>query len=447
MRTTPSRDADIYTAYENARLFAIREDGGEVISTTARNGAALLAEGQSASVEGVVWDSTRAAPLAGARVFVSGTSLEAVTDSAGRFHIDGLRGGSYTVAFTHYRLGPAAAAVRPAPVEVAPGATAAVRLAVPGLSTVAAAVCPGGAEQPFRGVILGSIRGPEGTVPGATVRATWTAVDGARARPGGYVASVADAAGGFALCGVPEGEEVTLSAGQPTGAGARARVRLAAGEPLQRDLLLAPGAGGEIAAASAPAVPLRGVTATGRATLADFQRRRRAGRGLFLTREQIAARNAHRTIDLFQGLPGVRMVDDGRGGLKLQMTGAIAPANLGEIRPQTQSQAIRLEDQRQASRTAAAGGGNQYPTGAGSTGSSVPASERAGTGDCQVQFFVDGALFYPSREGDISGDVPLNLIEALEVYRSVAETPVEFRSGQSAGCGTVVIWTQAPSGR
>jgi hypothetical protein len=330
---------------------------------------------------------------------------------------------------------------------VEPGATAQVRLAVPGLATVAAALCPAGEAQPFRGVILGSIRGPEGTVPGATVRATWSGDAGRGARPGGFVATVADPSGGFALCGVPEDEEVVLSAGQPTGAGARTRVRLAAGVPLQRDLLLAPGAGGAIAAAAASsaAVPLRGVTATGRSTLADFQRRRRSGRGLFLTREQIAARNAHRTVDVFQGLPGVRMVDDGRGGLKLQMAGAIAPGNLGELRPQTQDARIRQQDQRQATRAAAAGTGNEYPTGAGSTGAaqSIPASQRAGAGDCQVQFFVDGTRFYPSREGDISGDVPLSLIEALEVYRNVAETPVEFRGGNSAGCGTVVIWTQA----
>lgn len=440
MRTTPSRDADIYTAYENARLFAIREDGGEVLSTSARSGAAVLGAAEAA-VEGVVWDSTRAAPLAGARVFVSGTALEAVSDSAGRFRLAGLRGGTYTVMFSHYRLGPAAAAVRPATVTVEAGATAQVRLAVPGLAAVAAAVCPSAASQPFGGIILGSIRGPEGTVAGATVRSAWS---------GGFVASVADPSGGFALCGVPEAQDVVLTAGQPTGAGARARVRLAAGTPLQRDLLLAPGAGGEIAeaAASPAAVPVRGVTATGRSSLADFQRRRRGGRGLFLTREQIAARNAHRTADVFQGLPGVRMVDDGRGGLKIQMTGAISPGNLGELRPQTQNPAIRLEDQRQVNRNEAAGRtGNEYPTGAGSTSTSVPASERAGAGDCQVQFFVDGTRFYPSREGDISGDVPLSLIEALEVYRNVAETPVEFRGGNSASCGTVVIWTQAPPPR
>lgn len=436
-RTTPGRDPDIYTAYQDVRLFAIREDGGEVVSTAAQDGAALLAAAPAATLQGTVWDSTRAAPLAGARVFVSGTPLEAVSDSAGRFRITGVRGGSYTVAFSHYRLGPAAAALRPAAVTVEPGSAITLALAVPSAATIAARLCPAGG-QPYRGAIVGSVRGPEGTTAGATVRATWSAAAG---RPAGFVATQADAQGGYALCGVPEGAEVTLSAGPAT----RERVRLAAGSPLLRDLLLTPGASGSVADASATgaALPLPGVTATGRTTLADFQRRRRSGRGYFLTRDDIAARSAHRTIDVFRGIPGVRMVDDGRGGMKIQMAGAIPSANLGEIRKQTQNPAIDLELRRQAQRTAASGGGNEMPTGAGSTNSSIPASQRAGVGDCQVQFFVDGALFYPTHEGDISSDIPLGLVEAVEVYRNLAETPVEFRGGSSAACGTVVIWTQA----
>jgi hypothetical protein len=442
-RTLPGRQADVYTAYADARLFAIREDGGEVLSTTARGGAPLLAAGDAAALEGVVWDSTRSAPLPGARVFVSGTGFEAVTDSAGRFRIAGMRGGSYTVAFSHFRLGPLAAALRPLSVSLAPGTTASLTLAVPSLPTVAAAVCPGGGEQPNHGVILGSLHGAPGAADGATVRATWTAAPG---RAPGYVATVADASGGYALCGVPEGAEVAIAAGHSPGPAARARVRVDAGRPLLHDLLLSPGTLAD-AGATSEAVPLPGVTATGRPTLADFQRRRRAGRGILLTREEIAARNAHRTIDIFMGMPGVRMVDDGRGGLKIQMQGAVASAHLGEIRPQTQNPEIRLQDRRQAAQNAASGNtGNEYPVGVGSTGSSIPASERAGVGDCQVQFFVDGALFYPSREGDISGDIPLSLVEAVEVYRTIAETPVEFRSGKGQ-CGTVVIWTAAAHGR
>lgn len=103
---------------------------------------------------------------------------------------------------------------------------------------------------------------------------------------------------------------------------------------------------------------------------------------------------------------------------------------------------------REAQRAAAAGGGGSGPgTPSGLGGEAQIGSQRTGAGDCQVQFYVDGALFYPTTEGDISSDVPVGLIEALEVYRSVAETPVEFRGGQSSGCGTVVIWTSARPAR
>jgi hypothetical protein len=454
-RTTPGRDADIYTAYENARLFAIHENGGEVLSTSAQDGAPGLASAGAAAVEGVVWDSTRAAPLAGARVYVSGTPLEAVSDSAGRFRIEGLRGGTYTVAFTHYGLGPVAASVRPATVTTQPGQTTTVALGVPGLATVAAAVCPELAREPFHGVIVGSLKAQQGAPAGATVRATWSASgSGAARRPAGYVATAADESGGFALCGVPEGQPVVVTAGSMAGTGARAEVRLASGVAMQRDLLLVPGGGGAIASASrdaGAAVELPRVTATGRSTLADFQRRRRSGRGIFLTRDQIAMKNAHRTADIFMGMPGVRMVDDGAGGLKVQMSGAIAPRVLGGgVLGQTRSADAARVASNSARNAQERGNGDPNavtPTAGGLAGEvqAGPTSQRTGAGDCQVQFFVDGARFYPTREGDISSDVPLSLVEAVEVYRSVAETPVEFRDGQSAGCGTVVIWTSNAS--
>ncbi|HEX8242274.1 MAG TPA: hypothetical protein VF541_02215, partial [Longimicrobium sp.] len=161
-------------------------------------------------------------------------------------------------------------------------------------------------------------------------------------------------------------------------------------------------------------------------------------------------RNPHRTVDVFMGMPGVRMVDDGRGGLKIQMAGATPSRTIGELRPQTQNYQVGLENSREAQRAATVGGGGSGVgglAGMGAEAQNIPASQRAGAGDCQVQFYVDGALFYPTHEGDISSDVPVGLIEALEVYRSVAETPVEFRSGHSAGCGTVVIWTSASASR
>jgi len=129
------------------------------------------------------------------------------------------------------------------------------------------------------------------------------------------------------------------------------------------------------------------------------------------------------------------------------MAGTVAPRVLGGgVLPQTRSAAAARVASASARNAQERGNGDPdaaVPTASGLAGEvqAGPTSQRTGAGDRQVQFFVDGARFYPTREGDISSDVPLSLVEAVEVYRSVAETPVEFRYGQSAGCGTVVIWT------
>jgi hypothetical protein len=445
-RTTPGREG-VYTAYENARLVAIHENGGQVLSTTAGNGATTASAADLAAIDGVVWDSLRAAPVAGARVFVSGTAFEAVTDSAGRFHVEGLRGGTYTVGFSAGRLGPAAAAVKPVSVTVAPGSTATAALAVPGLAAVASAACPDLGAQPNRGVVLGTVRGGAGAAAGATVRATWSAAGAGAARvAAGYVATTTDETGGFALCGVPEGQSVLLSSATTTG-GVREQVRLASGTPAQVGLVLGPG--GAVAAAQASpggAVALRRVTATARRSMADFQRRRASGRGIFLTREQILAKNAHSTADVFMGLPGIAVIGNGRGGQKVQMTGAIVSDIFTENIDHNRPENVLNGDQRLGAPQHPRSGSSpdetqQAPNSIVGRAKGQPISERAGMGDCQVQYYVDGALFYPTVEGDISADIPVSQIQAIEIYRNLAETPVEFRGNNFAGCGTVVIWT------
>jgi carboxypeptidase family protein len=83
----------------------VREKVGEVVDVLTRLGQRVdMNPPQYATLEGVVYDSTRRAPLAGARVFLSGTPHEAVTDSAGRFVLAELREGTYTLSFAAPRL-------------------------------------------------------------------------------------------------------------------------------------------------------------------------------------------------------------------------------------------------------------------------------------------------------------------------------------------------------
>lgn len=175
-----------------------REEGGEVRAVSAPGGRAVLAA-SSAVLRGTVHDSVTAAPLAGARVFLSGTAFATLADSAGRFALEGLPAGEYTASFEHPTLESLGAVPPSRRVRLAEGAVAEVSLAAPSLATVGAWHCPG----LHGGVVVGRVRDRSGTpAAGAVVRVVWGR---------GGVEVRADGTGFYAACGV-EGGRVTLSA-------------------------------------------------------------------------------------------------------------------------------------------------------------------------------------------------------------------------------------------
>ncbi len=169
----------------------------------------------------------------------------------------------------------------------------------------------------------------------------------------------------------------------------------------------------------------------------DFVRRREARRGWFATREQIARRHPAATLQVFTAAPGVRLVPDGLGGMRVQMT---RRASAGRELPATFS----------TNRGLAASGGpgeeDDKMTAAGTARTSDGALQGgdAGSDECRVQWYRNGARFFPERESHVSRDIPVESVEAVEVYRSANETPVELR-GAGADCGVIVIWTSAPA--
>ena len=71
---------------------------------------------------------------------------------------------------------------------------------------------------------------------------------------------------------------------------------------------------------------------------------------------------------------------------------------------------------------------------------------------CWMSVYLDGALFYrspgPPEYGSKNDAEPPDLnafqgaeFEAIEMYRSAAEVPIEF-GGSSAACGVLVLWTR-----
>ena len=129
---------------------------------------------------------------------------------------------------------------------------------------------------------------------------------------------------------------------------------------------------------------VKATTTTRRNGLRDFEERRLKGRGQYLTRDQIAARNTIRTSEVLRGARGVNLV--------------------------------RLR-------------GNAY---------GVRFASYSKTPTCIPSLWLDGQLV---RDMEVD-DVPANQIEAIELYESWTSTPSEFSRGATLPCGTIVIWTR-----
>jgi hypothetical protein len=200
------------------------------------------------TLSGVVYDSTRSRPLAGAKVYLAGTDRAATSDSAGRYEITGVSEGVYSLGFSHPRLDSLRFSPDAVRVAASPPTAATRDLAIPPLARVLTADCP---VLPGMGVLAGlvTVAGDGKPLQGVGLRAAWQ-------RPGAsgdtaQAIAVTDETGGYRFCSLPLQVPVTLSALRP-GAGEPVQVRLAAGAPAQRDLAL------PAAAESAPARALAG---------------------------------------------------------------------------------------------------------------------------------------------------------------------------------------------
>jgi hypothetical protein len=114
----------------------------------------------------------------------------------------------------------------------------------------------------------------------------------------------------------------------------------------------------------------------------EFEERRHAGRGVFITQEQIQASGAATMADVLRGVPGVRL-NCRSGSCNVQMT-------------------------------------------------------RTGHGVCNADWVVDGA----SASMSSTPHLPVVGIVAVEIYRSPNEVPSEFLKAD-AQCGVIAIWTKS----
>lgn len=170
-----------------------------------------------ATLRGTVVDSVRGGFLKGASVALVGPSRMALTDSLGRFRIDSIPPGEYTLALFDELLDSLAITVLSAPTRFVPGDTVTVNLAIPSQSTIVAAKCGTAAAPDAPAALFGTVFAADDNSPvaGAEVRVEWLEVTidqatGVHTSPQKKVAT-SDSTGRYKICGLPEGINAEVS--------------------------------------------------------------------------------------------------------------------------------------------------------------------------------------------------------------------------------------------
>lgn len=218
-------------------LAGFKEDGGEVTRVSMDTGRVFQAG--NAVLTGTVFDSTRAAPLAGATVFLSGTIYSVATDAEGRFRLDGLPGGPYSVSFMHPRLESLRIVPDVQEVTLTRGDEVTVALAIPSHVTIWAGSCLDEGVPEGTGVIVGRVYNTSSGVPlaGARVVLSWKG-SGSATSAVGRADAVTDIEGKYRICGVPANISITARAHFLDESSGRSELEAPAGQPVRHDLYL-----------------------------------------------------------------------------------------------------------------------------------------------------------------------------------------------------------------
>lgn len=194
------------------RIDGFRQTGGRVVEVRNAGGDAFM-RGESAVIEGFVQDSLGVFPRQGVRVGVTASSQMVFTDAEGRFRIDGLTDGIYTLRVVPPELEALGLEAPTVEQEATRGEVTTVYYRVPSVSELAFETCrreglPEGTAMLAGRVVHDDTGRPLASV---TVRVAWerfwfdrndpVVLDADRRG----LATVTDAQGRYRICGIPDG--------------------------------------------------------------------------------------------------------------------------------------------------------------------------------------------------------------------------------------------------
>jgi hypothetical protein len=164
--------------------------------------------GAQGSIAGTVYDSLSThAPLANATVVLVERSRYATTDARGRFQIDSVPDGHYTIGFMHPVLDSLDLTAAVVAADVSGGRRTTVALSTPGPAAAYARICPD-AYDAETGLVVGRVHDVDDQSPlaDATVATDWTEYTLTAGRTAGHrvrAAARTNRQGVYLLCGVP----------------------------------------------------------------------------------------------------------------------------------------------------------------------------------------------------------------------------------------------------
>jgi hypothetical protein len=220
-------------------LVGIRENGAEVVEVMPSGSR----QPQMAALVGNVSDSLRGTPLPGARVFLSGTSLAAISSADGSYAIEGIPPGRYSVSVLTSRFDSLLLEPPAHVLSLSAGEQQRLDFAIPSRRGISSRLCVDAAPTDTLALLLGVIRDTSAaTAPGAAVQARWTEFtkpisDRVASRPV-TVETTAGPGGRFALCHLPPGTQITVRARLGRNSAAVPVLHLDRGEIRRLDLQL-----------------------------------------------------------------------------------------------------------------------------------------------------------------------------------------------------------------
>jgi hypothetical protein len=425
-------------------------------------------QGDVYTLTGLVLDSLRKRPLAGADVLIDGTALRAVTDSLGRFQFDSIPAGDHRIGFLHPFLDSLSVAVAPLTFAIPLEPGVGIVLAIPSPQTLMRAMCRTDSVE-GKSIVVGRVTDPDTGAPrpGAEVHVAWTDVEVSKKK--GIESTLqlyqgtADETGAFRVCGIPGDIDAVIYASHDSVSTARVPLTATESGLILRNLTLAtPGIStvrratvtGRVVAGTGTPVGNANVTLAGttRSTKTDSKGEFTLGELPLGTQSVVVRRIGYSpaTVPVELTSTGIHRVEAvlSEYALVIDPTYVIAQRDrglaqvgftqrrkrgLGAFRSRSEFERdnpVYLSDIIGKMR------GLRLDI---TNGQKVVRS--AGPGNACVQLVIDGLRWEPDFPGEFDESIFPQHVAAIEVY-SGASVPLEFEQSHTRGCATVVIWTR-----